>query len=351
MAVPVIAVGVGIGLSSLLGLGAGIVGASDLSDAKEMVNNAESRYNKKKAEFERANKRSQKISEEYAALKLEIWSKDFDRFTKTYKKIKNPPNRTGNLAVDGYKITTDDLREIEGISITALDVLGGLVGSGVAAAAVPGIAYGGALLFGTASTGTAISTLAGAAATKAALAFLGGGSLAAGGAGIAGGLTLLGGLAAGPAVLVGGFLLAAKGSDSLDKARDIRDEVDKAVEKFGTAMEFLAKVDGFVEKIQQSVLNAREFFTEKMGKLERTVIYKQDYNQFSEAERKNLHDTYLSLQVIKNMLAIVIVEQKETANESNPVFSETAEKTLTHLQTLNPRFFQGKLEPWEQEWQ
>ena len=50
---------------------------------------------------------------------------------------------------------------------------------------------------GTASTGTAISTLSGAAATKATLAWLGGGSLAAGGGGMALGAALLTGAATG----------------------------------------------------------------------------------------------------------------------------------------------------------
>lgn len=69
-------------------------------------------------------------------------------------------------------------------------------GAGFAAAtAVATMAPTGALwvatTFGTASTGTAISTLSGAAASNAALAWLGGGTLAAGGSGVAGGTALL----------------------------------------------------------------------------------------------------------------------------------------------------------------
>lgn len=69
-------------------------------------------------------------------------------------------------------------------------------GSGIAAgAAVASLAPSAALwvatTFGTASTGTAISTLTGAAATKAALAWLGGGALAVGGGGTAAGGALL----------------------------------------------------------------------------------------------------------------------------------------------------------------
>jgi hypothetical protein len=58
----------------------------------------------------------------------------------------------------------------------------------IACTVIGGAAFGawsGAMAFGAASTGTAISALSGIAATNATLAFLGGGSLAAGGLGIA----------------------------------------------------------------------------------------------------------------------------------------------------------------------
>lgn len=63
----------------------------------------------------------------------------------------------------------------------------GLVGG----AAIAGVLYVLATL-GTASTGTAIASLSGAAAKNAALAILGGGTLADGGFGIAGGVVVLG---------------------------------------------------------------------------------------------------------------------------------------------------------------
>lgn len=66
------------------------------------------------------------------------------------------------------------------------------VGIGAAVASMaPTAAMWVATTFGTASTGTAISALSGAVATKAALAWLGGGALAAGGGGIAGGQAFL----------------------------------------------------------------------------------------------------------------------------------------------------------------
>ncbi len=71
-------------------------------------------------------------------------------------------------------------------------------GLGVAVAAMgPTVAMGVATTFGVASTGTAISALSGAAATNAALAWLGGGALAIGGGGMAAGEAFL--AMAGPA--------------------------------------------------------------------------------------------------------------------------------------------------------
>lgn len=88
------------------------------------------------------------------------------------------------------------------------------VGAGVAALG-PTAAMAAATTFGVASTGTAISALSGAAATNAALAWLGGGALAAGGGGMAAGNAFLAmagpiGWAIGGTAIVGGALFANK---------------------------------------------------------------------------------------------------------------------------------------------
>lgn len=67
----------------------------------------------------------------------------------------------------------------------------GIAGGAAVASLAPTAAMWVATTFGTASTGTAISALQGAVATKAALAWLGGGALTAGGGGIAAGKALL----------------------------------------------------------------------------------------------------------------------------------------------------------------
>ncbi|MFF4865580.1 helix-turn-helix domain-containing protein [Streptomyces sp. NPDC002405] len=119
-----------------------------------------------------------------------------------------------------------------GIANAIHGTAGGAAGSLVGAAAGGAAAYGAftaAALFGTASTGTAISALSGVAATNATLALLGGGTLAAGGAGMAGGVLLLTGMVAAPAAALGaaGFYVVKQRRTKKEEER-LRTEVQAA---------------------------------------------------------------------------------------------------------------------------
>jgi transcriptional regulator with XRE-family HTH domain len=95
---------------------------------------------------------------------------------------------------------------------------GGAVGAAAGGAAAYG-AFAAVAMFGSASTGAAISSLSGVVATNATLAVLGGGTLAAGGAGMAGGALLLTGMVAAPAAA-----LAAAGFYVLNQRRSKKEE-------------------------------------------------------------------------------------------------------------------------------
>lgn len=114
-----------------------------------------------------------------------------------------------NLFED-IKILPEQLAVWEGVSLQAVDVLKGLAKGLNAGVVTASAIYGLSAVIGTASTGTPIATLSGAAATNATLAWLGGGALAAGGGGMALGTAVLGGLVAGPALLVTGFFVNSK---------------------------------------------------------------------------------------------------------------------------------------------
>ncbi|MHA7239566.1 helix-turn-helix domain-containing protein [Arthrobacter sp. TMS1-12-1] len=105
---------------------------------------------------------------------------------------------------------------------------GGAVGAAAGGAAAYG-AFTAVAMFGTASTGTAISTLSGVAASNATLAFLGGGTLAAGGAGMAGGALLLTGMVAAPlaAMAAAGFYVLKQRRSKQEEER-LRTEIEAA---------------------------------------------------------------------------------------------------------------------------
>ncbi|OFV78589.1 hypothetical protein [Rhodococcus erythropolis] len=82
-------------------------------------------------------------------------------------------------------------KDLEAARKSAAGAGAGFTAGAAVASMAPSAALWVATTFGTASTGTAISTLSGAVATKAALAWLGGGAIAAGGGGTAAGGALL----------------------------------------------------------------------------------------------------------------------------------------------------------------
>ena len=155
--------------------------------------------------------------EELGRLKFETWDVDLGRFCSLFERLRNV-ELAGAPGVGEVTWSDEELREMRELSGYASEVVsGGLaaVGSG----ALVGMAtYGGATMFATASTGTAISTLSGVAATNATLAWFGGGALSAGGLGMAGGMAVLGGIVAGPVLAVGGSVWAAKAREDLAEA-------------------------------------------------------------------------------------------------------------------------------------
>ena len=107
--------------------------------------------------------------------------KDFERNLSLIETERTKFRETEDYAIEAYNTVKKS-----GASVAA-----GTAGGLAFASMAPTAAMWVATTFGTASTGTAISTLSGAVATKAALAWLGGGAVAAGGGGIAAGNALL----------------------------------------------------------------------------------------------------------------------------------------------------------------
>lgn len=152
--------------------------------------------------------------------KLFVLSSSITEFLNCFQKIKNVDFKDSEGLDELKKMHIDEQDFVEMRSL--VNFAGSLAGGAVAGTAGGALAafgaYGAAQALAFASTGTAISALSGAAATNATLAFFGGGSLAAGGLGMAGGTAVLGGLVAGPALMVMGLVAGNAAKKNLEKA-------------------------------------------------------------------------------------------------------------------------------------
>ncbi|WP_343577771.1 hypothetical protein [Pseudomonas sp.] len=213
------------------------------SEADDIVNAAKNRYAGKRETFDAQEKATTNALEVLGQEELNI-GKQFNEFNILAEDLLQKLNngRQDKLEIN---IPKHRLQRVENYSYTAMGVLGAATGAGVAGAAAGFAVYGGVMALGAASTGTAISSLAGVAATNATLAAIGGGSLATGGLGIAGGTAILGAAVAGPVLAIAGWAYNSHGEEALKNAHKISRDVDSAVAKLAKAQQQLSKTEDY----------------------------------------------------------------------------------------------------------
>lgn len=175
--------------------------------------------------------------------------------------------------------------EVRRVGFTAVDGLAALAGGGFAGAAAGSLTFAAVGALATASTGAAISGLSGAAATSATLAWLGGGSLAAGGMGVAGGTAVLAGVVAAPALLVTFGVLWWKGAGDHRRQQELQQELLVAESELTVQ---IAKVDAATKRIKDTarVMDALvESGRPRLADLTTLIDGSADYAGYAAAER------------------------------------------------------------------
>lgn len=255
---------------------------------KEALRKCEEASNFYKKEYEETIKKSSELhSDKERTVKI---LKEVDEYIHS---LSDKPKEIEKMAVEVSIRRKVFEKEVEQLKIEAKKAdkagkgiaSGGiLAGVGVAAFG-PTAAMGIATTFGTASTGTAIATLAGAAQTNAALAWLGGGTLLSGGAGMAGGQAFLAmagpvGWAIGGAALVGGGLLAnSKNKKVAEKAESQAKEIKAETTK-------LSKIKTKIIAEIKAIVPLNEGVNKILCKLKRTG--KSSYKMFTDDEKDDL---------------------------------------------------------------
>ena len=219
MALPLLFIGVA-ATTGTVGVGKTIKAGIDVSNAQRINKNAKELIDEStkllNAQRLACGRSLQRLGEE----KLYVLNSSVTEFLATFTRMKNV-DFSGSIGLNElYKLHLDE-KEFE--ELQTMVNFAGSVGAGVLAGTASGAltafgAYGAAQTLACASTGTAIASLSGAAATNATLAFFGGGSIASGGLGIAGGTAILGGLVAGPALMVMGIVAGTAAKKNLESA-------------------------------------------------------------------------------------------------------------------------------------
>ncbi len=235
------------------------------SEADDIVKAAQSRYDKKKAIFDERENETSTALDLLGKKELEI-GKSIGEFKTLAEKLINKLNTSLHKKLE-INIPKHQLEKIESYSYTAIGVLGSIAGAGIAGAAAGFAVYGGVMALGAASTGTAISSLAGAAATKATLAALGGGSLAAGGGGMALGTLVLQAAVAAPVLAVVGWAYNNHGVEALKNANKANDEVNSAVDKMSRAIEQLSETTAYTRRIKRALTSIHDQFNQYFNSL------------------------------------------------------------------------------------
>lgn len=310
MPVPIILGTIAVG-SALYGAYKGTKGAIDHNNASNINDEAKSLVDTANQKVESQRTATNEVLTDYGERKLRAFNGTISDFIETFGRLKNvdliqtPELEKLNLGDFSSQTLAGLRQDYQALKDAGLGLGAGLGGG----AALAFGAYNGTMLLAAASTGTAISSLSGVAATNATLAWLGGGSLATGGLGMAGGTMILGGIVAGPALAIFGHILGNKGEEAINTARSnmeqaqtIRDEANLMVRK--------------LQSIEQITSLANITFSNVSSRLRRAVaelgrVIKndgEDYQSLSPESRETVFRTVKFAQLTKAMIDTPILD-------------------------------------------
>jgi hypothetical protein len=322
--IPIILGAIG-GGTFLAGVGKTIKAGIDIKDAKDLNKSADKILSQAKNDLEDTRKASSIALEALGSKKLYVLDKNTARFVSSFEKLKNVEiedspglNELGKFRLDKQSVT-----ELKELSAYVSSIFGGTMAGALGGALAGFGAYGAAMTFGAASTGTAIATLSGVAATNATLAFLGGGALAAGRLGMAGGMVVLGGLVAGPALAIMGFIVEAKASENLDKVKGNYAEAKKIAEDLLNASILCNGIRRRSYMFERLLIRLDALFFPLIFGMENIIAEKgDDWNMFNKEEKHTIASTSAIAKAIKTVL-------------DTPILTEEGKLTEESLQVAN----------------
>ncbi len=332
MPLPLIALW-GLGAVAVTGLGYGVKGAIDNSDANDINSEAQNISYEAQNKLETTKNDTNTALSNYGQSKLDAFEKRIGTFVTLFDQLKNVEisrsTELDNLQLGNF--TSVNFADIKESYSTLSSITQGFTVGAASGALVAYGAYAGTMTFATASTGAAISTVFGAAAKSATLAWLGGGTLAAGGAGIAGGAMVLGGLVVAPASLIFGGIFAAKASQKLSEARTNRINAKEYREEVDIVCQKLNMIQEVVQLASNTLIKTSDFLDLANQELETIILqYGTEYSQFSNEDKNTVFKSMKYAQLLKAIIDCPVLDENGGANtETETMLTELNMKLIS----------------------
>lgn len=323
MPIPFILLGVA-ALAGGYGVKKGFDAKSDFNRADSLNSEAKEIYDDACKSLDKCRNKVQQSITNLGELKFHIYETQIIPFVETYQKIKNIDFANSQLNQE-FNLNGISQNDILSIQKSALDMKN-IVGGGVTALGAGGLAglatYGSVGVLASTAGGTAIGGLTGVAATNATLAWLGGGSLAAGGFGMAGGMAVLGGIVAGPVLAIGGMMMASKAEEAKHNAYSNRDKASLAAEQMETAETMVNGIDLRFNEISEVLKKLSTVFTPFLHGIQNIVENNTNYKTYSNQEKEGIMVAAMLTKTLKNILEAPLLDKE---GNLTPVSGEAVE--------------------------
>lgn len=320
--------------SALFGVGKGVKAGVDQKDANDKNRMANEKVEKAKDKVNISRKNCGYALDNLGKRKVAVLDGSIKTFINEFEKLNHIEltestglNELQKLVLDKKSFT--ELKSLQGM---ASSLAGGLVSGTMAGALTAFGAYGAASALATASTGTAIASLSGAAATNATLAFFGGGSLAAGGLGMAGGTAVLGGLVAGPALAVLGLVVGAKASKNLNAAYANYAKAEEFEEQMNAAADLCYGIRRRAAMFNRFLMRLQTIFDPLVFKMTQIIENKGgDFRTYSVEEKKCVASAMALAGVIKAILDTPILDEDGNLTEESGEILDVTQKKVDEI--------------------
>lgn len=319
-------------IAGAAGVGSGIHGGVKMKEANDTMKLAQRKQERAVALFEKRNTETTELMDTIGKQELSILS-SFDDFSNIIEKIQGRPDFKA-YKKDGINLPDYEAEELKKVSAGAGILLGGIGGAAFGTAggfAAAGATTSAVMALGAASTGTAITSLSGVAATNATLALLGGGTLAAGGGGMALGTAVLGGATLGIGLLVGGIVFNATDSKLSDKADEAYSQASRTEKEVNKIVGYFDELSSVGEKFKASLSQVEEQYRKRLATLDHVVNFseKTEWSSFTEKEKQMTENAVLLAGLLYKMCKVSLVLKAENDNELNKVNKDEINKVTS----------------------